>query len=258
MNADGTNLNNITDSMPVSMSTGYPSWSPDGTKIAFLSTPWSEAAGTPGIYVAKADGNKEPVNITSATTIPELYGPPVWSPDGTKIAFLSCPHEDGEDCDIYIMEADGSTNPVNITNRPQGYYGFGVDAGHTLDWQPLSPPTVPPPSSERCTISGTNGPDNLVGTHGRDVICALGGPDNIRGKDGKDVLYGGTGPDTLIGGPGKDRLVSGPGMDVTIQYTFVFCLGAGARCAPVHPFASIHPSACKGPSNQLDFRFTEF
>jgi hypothetical protein len=41
-----------------------------------------------------------------------------------------------------------------------------------------------------CTIKVTKGPNNLVGTNGRDVICGLGGADNIRGKGGRDVLYG--------------------------------------------------------------------
>jgi Tol biopolymer transport system component len=138
MNSDGTNPVNLTDTLPEFMSVANPTWSPDATKIAFISCPWAEYRGRCGIYVMDADGTN-PVNITSPTT-PDLYGPPVWSPDGTKMAFHTCLGDDGQNCNIYVMNADG-TNPVNITNKPEGYYGFGTDAGHTLDWQPLPGPT---------------------------------------------------------------------------------------------------------------------
>jgi Tol biopolymer transport system component len=138
MNSDGTNPVNLTDNMPEGMSVSYANWSPDGSKIAFISG-WEDAPGRSGIYVMNSDGTN-PVHITRATT-PDLYGPPVWSPDGTKIAFLSCLGENEQDCDIYVTNADGTKKPVNITKRPEVYYGFGTDAGHTLDWQPLHEPT---------------------------------------------------------------------------------------------------------------------
>ena len=43
---------------------------------------------------------------------------PAWSPDGTKIAFVS--DRDGN-ADIYVMNADGS-GPVNITNHAGADY----------------------------------------------------------------------------------------------------------------------------------------
>jgi hypothetical protein len=107
-----------------------------------------------------ADGTN-PVNITSAAT-PELYGPPVWSPDGTKIAFHTCLGENRQDCDIYVMNADGTKKPVNTTNRPEVYYGFGTDAGHTLDWQPLPGTTVPKSRSVTVHPPDTGGPSLLL------------------------------------------------------------------------------------------------
>ena len=44
---------------------------------------------------------------------------PSWSPDGTKIAFATTRHGDGE---IYLMNADGS-DPLRLTNDI-GYAGF--------------------------------------------------------------------------------------------------------------------------------------
>ena len=74
-----------------------------------------------------------------------------------------------------------------------------------------------------CTLTGTSGPDRLVGTSAVDVICGLGGNDRIEGMGGADVLYGddgvdrvvgGSGDDTLYGDAGDDRLDGGDGADV--------------------------------------------
>lgn len=47
-------------------------------------------------------------------------------------------------------------------------------------------------------ISGTDGPDNLIGTAGDNVILAAGGQDTLNGKEGNDILDGGSGIDTAI------------------------------------------------------------
>jgi Tol biopolymer transport system component len=71
-----------------------PTWSPDGTKIAFTQAD--------DIYVMNADGS----NQTNLTNDPAWEGRPAWSPDGTKIAFDS--GRDGNS-EIYVMNAaDGS------------------------------------------------------------------------------------------------------------------------------------------------------
>ncbi|MFM7736322.1 MAG: calcium-binding protein [Alphaproteobacteria bacterium] len=78
---------------------------------------------------------------------------------------------------------------------------------------------------ERCTIVGTEGPDQLVGTSGNDVICGLGGNDTLVGGGCDDVLVGGDGNDTLscgggddvlVGGAGRDRMGGGTGEDVLL------------------------------------------
>jgi hypothetical protein len=67
-----------------------------------------------------------------------------------------------------------------------------------------------------CTVTGTNGKDNLVGTPGDDVICGRNGSDTIDGLGGHDVLIGGNGKDVLVGGDGNDLLLGGQGVD-TLQ-----------------------------------------
>ena len=92
MDSDGTNQRRLT----ANQADNYrPAWSPDGTKIAFVS---NRNGGLNQIYVMDADG-KNPIRLTD--TAKDDY--PSWSPDGTKIAFSSSP--DGKM--IAMMDADG-------------------------------------------------------------------------------------------------------------------------------------------------------
>lgn len=78
----------------------------------------------------------------------------------------------------------------------------------------------------RQRITGTEGPDDLVGTIHHDRIDGLGGRDEIRGRRrddrliggaGNDRLYAGRGSDLLEGGGGDDELHSGPGGTDTLD-----------------------------------------
>ena len=60
-----------------------PRWSPDGTRLAFISE--REPKKRPQLYVMPADGG-EPTRLTD---VKHGAGDPVWSPDGTRIAFVS-------------------------------------------------------------------------------------------------------------------------------------------------------------------------
>ena len=76
------------------------SFSPDGTKIAFIST----ASGEAQIFVADADGT----NVKQLTT-GSTNAQPMWSPDGTRILFSSNRQKaGGTEFELYVMNADGS------------------------------------------------------------------------------------------------------------------------------------------------------
>ena len=85
---------------------GFPSWSPDGTRIAFA----SDREGNFDIYVMGSDGSGQ-VRLTSDPA-DDVF--PAWSPDGTAIAFET--ERDGN-TEVYVMGSDGS-NPINLTNHP--------------------------------------------------------------------------------------------------------------------------------------------
>ena len=74
-----------------------PAWSPDGTKLAFM----SPRDGKPEIYVVNRDGS----GLRRLTNHPENDVTPTWAPSGNQIAFTS--NRTGRP-QIWIMNADGS------------------------------------------------------------------------------------------------------------------------------------------------------
>lgn len=105
VNSDGTNESLIPGQ---SGSNNDPEWSPDGKRIAFVST----RDGSAQIYLMGADGDGV-IRLTTREGVG--IGPtnlsPAWSPDGSRIAFVS--DRDGH-AEIYAMNSDG-TDAVRLT-----------------------------------------------------------------------------------------------------------------------------------------------
>jgi Tol biopolymer transport system component len=120
MGADGSGQTNISNNPPSgSNATGIdvgPVWSPDGSKIAFVSL----RSGNNEIYVMNPDGSGV-VNLTNSARDEH---DPTWSPDGSHIAYVV---GWGDDADIWTMRSDG-TEQTNVTN----------DA--VLQWDPVWSP----------------------------------------------------------------------------------------------------------------------
>ena len=114
MDANGANRRNLTEHPASDI---HPAWSPDGSKIAFVSD--REQGHDTDIFVMDADGK----NVQNLTRIPRPDSQPDWSPDGKHIVFRSTrdstdfvgwPPEAIRD-EIYVMDADGS-NPRRLTD----------------------------------------------------------------------------------------------------------------------------------------------
>ena len=118
MNADGTDLVRLTNNLANDV---QPSWSPDGTKIAFNSYGYKMPSE---IYRMNGDGS----NIVQITHDPidQSYGEewPSWSPNGNRIVFESYRDAVTEDngttiinANLYIANSDGSGSDVRITKH---------------------------------------------------------------------------------------------------------------------------------------------
>lgn len=105
MNLDGTNLTRLTEQ---SGDDDYPTWSPDGTLIAFM----SYRNGGSEIYIMKSDGSEQK-RLTVNQNIMSYNLHPSWSSDGNQIVFTA---RRDENYDIYVMDADGS-DQIRLTDN---------------------------------------------------------------------------------------------------------------------------------------------
>jgi Tol biopolymer transport system component len=132
--------------IPLDVYFEYPAWSPDGSKIAFMSQEPGSAGNDPNydIFLMNADGS----GLRQLTDAAGSDGFPAWSPDGTMIAFSStrddCSNSEAPDCRttgdvgpwhaVYVMNADGS-NQRRISLRLAQITDWSPD-GHYLVFAP--------------------------------------------------------------------------------------------------------------------------
>ncbi|MFN2525036.1 MAG: hypothetical protein ABR505_02055 [Actinomycetota bacterium] len=128
VNPDGTGLQALRQGPAADFE---PAWSPDGTKLAFASSP--RFAFAADIYVMNSDGTRL-TNITNSPQNDDLH--PSWSPDGSRIVYSSelsplpvLPA--GRGPDIHVMNVDGTNDQVIYERLGSQYHPAWSPRG---DW----------------------------------------------------------------------------------------------------------------------------
>ncbi len=176
-------------------------WSPDGTRIAFI----SHRDGNLEIYLVDVDGSR----LTNLTNNPGADTDPAWSPDGTRIAFVS--DRDGNE-EIYVMDA-GGTNVSRLTDDP------GSDSYPS--WSP---------KGGRIAFLSSRGEDSeffkslyIMNPDGSDVSRIIPGWENVFNcvpvwsPDGRKIAFVSNFPGisdiTVVGADGSDEIeITDPGV----------------------------------------------
>lgn len=167
MNIDGSGQTRLTNNPEYKL---YPSFSPDSSKIAYVS--YVNNVQTE-IFIMNADGSGQ----TNLTNTPIYEFDPVFSPDGSKIAFDS--EVENNSYAIFTMNTDG-TGRTRLTNNPGFDYGptwsralsvFIISGNINDNGSPLSGVSVTlSGSSSKTTTTDASGNYSFVAFNGNYTI----------------------------------------------------------------------------------------
>jgi len=123
---DGHGGSSVTYSAP-DVAFSFPTWSPDGTRIAALGNTGSESAVY--VFAARADGTAaapEPAVLYRSAGAPPFYL--YWAPDSQKVAFLA---QEADAISLQVAPADASAKPA-IVRRGAPLYWEWVDPSRVI------------------------------------------------------------------------------------------------------------------------------
>jgi hypothetical protein len=249
MSPDGGGVTNLTAGSPAEES--YPSWSPDGTEIAFHSDRDAFGIGRTlnrnlEIYRMSANGSgvtRLTFNdfsgggggVIGGTPPADLTGYdlfPAWSPAGDRIVFQSGRAQEFRDTgqggivaqwEVYTIDAEHGEGIGGDLRRLT--HRAGND--ERCDWQPIpfesNVPGRPGAQTPTYGVPAAAFPDcpaltaNVIrGSAAANSIAGTARADRIFAGAGNDRVDGLAGDDCIDLGPGTDRGQGGPGADLVL------------------------------------------
>lgn len=171
MNADGTGDKELPGQAEnVNL---FPTWSPDGTKIAFMGGEKAEGEAYKA-YVVNADG-------TGARTLEagvRLSGLPCWSPDGSKLALIA-----GEmRPELYLINADGTGLRKVGPEGSGAIFPFWMPDGKRIGYSKFGEGG---PRAEIVTVTLEGQQEEVLFPSEKLVVCGANGVS----PDGKELAF---------------------------------------------------------------------
>ena len=161
MDADGSSKTNLTDTPAADEF--YPSWSPDGTHIAYGRI---SNGGAPEIWVMKADGTRQrDLGLCPGSV---ACGKLAWSPSGQRVAYV-------QGTDLYIADLATGTRRllaqgIKAASRP------GQEGGPGPTWSANGKMLAFTCNENLCVISARGGEARVIGPELTDVEWSPAGP----------------------------------------------------------------------------------
>lgn len=105
-----------------------PTWSPDGSKLAFVGFNQVGRSATGTLYVVNPDGTEQATLFSSSETIPfYLY----WAPDNEQLAFLA-PHGTSGNLALWLAQLPAGDSRIIDTGQPY-YWHWGPDGQQVIN-----------------------------------------------------------------------------------------------------------------------------